>query len=105
MRSETNPPQDRAAGIVPRAPWRLAAVSALADYRLQVRFIDGTKGVVDLSRIILGKRPGVFAALQDPSVFARVRIEYGAATWDGEIDIAPDAMYEVIKKDGVWTPD
>jgi len=70
-----------------------------------VVFIDGTKGVVDLSRIILGKRPGVFAALQDPSVFARVRIEYGAATWDGEIDIAPDAMYEVIKKDGVWTPD
>jgi hypothetical protein len=77
----------------------------LADFRLQVRFIDGTEGIVDLSRIIHGHNPGVFAALRDPNVFSQVRIEYGVATWEGDIDIAPDAMYEAIKKDGVWTPE
>jgi hypothetical protein len=45
---------------------------------------------------------GVFAALRDETVFRRVFLEYGAVTWPGEIDLAPDAMYEEIKKNGVW---
>jgi hypothetical protein len=29
-------------------------------------------------------------------------LEYGAVTWPGEIDLAPDAMYEEIKQNGTW---
>jgi hypothetical protein len=34
--------------------------------------------------------------------FAQVSIEMGATTWPGEIDLAPDAMREEIKKHGEW---
>ncbi len=41
---------------------------------------------------------GVFAALADEVLFNEAFIEYGAVTWPGEIDIAPDAMHAEIKK-------
>ncbi|MEJ2388105.1 MAG: DUF2442 domain-containing protein, partial [Chromatiaceae bacterium] len=41
-------------------------------------------------------------ALADPSIFAQAHVEYGAVTWPGEIDLAPDAMYAEIKKAGTW---
>jgi hypothetical protein len=44
----------------------------------------------------------VFACLRDPDVFAQVGIDHGAVTWPGEIDLAPDAMYDEIKANGWW---
>jgi hypothetical protein len=35
-------------------------------------------------------------------VFAQVRVEYGAVTWPGDIDLAPDAMHDELKDHGVW---
>ena len=29
-------------------------------------------------------------------------VEHGAVTWPGELDLAPDAMYREIKKNGFW---
>jgi hypothetical protein len=48
------------------------------------------------------RRAGVFAALADPDVFAQGHVEFGAVTWPGEIDLAPDAMHDEIEKNGVW---
>jgi hypothetical protein len=45
---------------------------------------------------------GVFEPLKDPAVFSQVRVEAGAVTWPGEIDLAPDAMYNEIKRSGEW---
>jgi len=105
MRIQTNASQNRAAGIIPCAEWRLVVVKVLPEFRLEVRFQDGTRGTVDLSRLILSKTAGVFAALRDPQIFSQARIEYGAVTWPGELDLAPDAMYEAIKGTGAWTPE
>jgi hypothetical protein len=77
-------------------------VSALPSYRLVVRFVDGTEGEVDLSRLVLSNRAGVFAALRDPAVFTKAYVEYGVVMWPGEIDLAPDAMYDELKKHGRW---
>jgi hypothetical protein len=57
-----------------------------------LRFVDGTAGEVDLSRLVLGDKAGVFAALLAPTLFATAFVEYGAVVWPGEIDLAPDAM-------------
>jgi hypothetical protein len=46
----------------------------------------------------------VLEALRDPTLFARVRVEAGAVTWPGEIDLAPDAMYDEIRAHGTWSP-
>ena len=50
----------------------------------------------------MGDKAGIFAALRDPAVFAKAFVEYGAVTWPGEIDLAPDAMYDEIEKQGRW---
>jgi Protein of unknown function (DUF2442) len=77
----------------------------LPDYRLTVKFIDGATGEVDLSRLITSDTAGIFAQLRDPIVFGQARVEYGAVVWPGEIDLAPDAMYDEIQKYGRWVPE
>lgn len=57
---------------------------------------------MDLTALIHSPGAGVFATLADPSLFAQARVEYGAVTWPGEVDLAPDAMYAEIKKSGKW---
>lgn len=84
--------------IQPRMRWRVAAVEALPGFRLYVRFVDGTEGTVNLTTLIHSPGAGVFAALADPSLFAKAYVEYGAVTWLGGIDLAPDRMYAEIKQ-------
>ena len=84
------------------ASWRLAKVKPLANYKLEVEFIDGTRGYVEMSHRVMSNKAGVFAALKDIHLFNRVHFEYGAVTWPGEIDLAPDAMYDEIKRHGEW---
>jgi len=102
MRNEAEFTQNFASGVIPCAPWRVVEVRALPGYRLFVRFSDDTTGEVDLSKLVTGGSAGIFAALRDPALFAQVYVEYGAVMWPGEIDLAPDAMYDEIKKRGRW---
>jgi hypothetical protein len=59
--------------------------------------------MVDLSRLVHSPKAGVFAALADPSLFAQVKLDYGAVAWPGELDLAPDAMYAAIQQHREWT--
>ena len=102
MRDQTNPEENLAPGIVPKAPWRVMHVQALPGYRLAVRFVDGTAGEVDLSHLVTSEHAGVFSKLRDPALFADVGLDYGAVTWPGELDLAPDAMYDAIQAHGCW---
>ena len=40
--------------------------------------------------------------LADPDIFAQAHIEHGAVTCPEELDLAPDAMHDEIKKHGTW---
>ena len=88
--------------IKPRMPWRVASAVALDGFRLRVRFNDGLEGEVDMTGLVHSPLAGVFTQLNDPTLFAQVFVEHGAVTWPGEIDLAPDAMYEQIKRAGIW---
>ncbi len=55
-----------------------------------------------MSALVHSPAAGVFTKLADPLWFAQAHVEYGAVTWPGEIDLAPDAMYEEIKQHGEW---
>ena len=104
MRTPATAKKHSTAGIA-RAPEPLldvVSVKALPGFRVLVVFEDGLKGVVDLSARVRSKTAGVFSALADPALFKRVFIEHGAVTWPGELDLAPDAMYDEIKKHGEW---
>jgi hypothetical protein len=56
-----------------------------------------------MSGLVHSAKAGVFAPLADPSLFAQVTLEYGAVTWPGELDLAPDAMHAAIQKHRVWS--
>lgn len=107
MRTQSIAEKDTAAGLVPpvrpRTPWRVSEVAPLGGFRLQVRFVDGISGIVDMSALVHSPSAGVFAELADPAIFAQVFIEHGAVTWPGEIDLAPDAMHAEVKRSGIWT--
>ena len=60
-------------------------------------FRDGTEGVVDMKTAIFSPTSGIFAALRDEALFGRVRVDAGAPVWPGEIDVAPDALYDGVR--------
>jgi hypothetical protein len=69
-----------------------------------VAFADGTSGEVHLAAFIASKRTDgtVFEALRDPAFFARARVVSGVVSWPNGADLAPDAMYDAIRKTGTW---
>ena len=79
--------------------WNVVEVKAGPGRRLQVRFADGTSGTVYFDDAFF---TGVFEVLKDAALFRRVYVELGAVTWPGGLDLAPDAMYDEIKRSGEW---
>ena len=73
--------------------WDVVEVNPEPGYCLFVRFKDGLTGRVRLREEDL---TGVLAPLRDREFFERVFIDYGAVAWPGEIDLAPDAMYDEV---------
>lgn len=79
--------------------WDVIDVKPVAPLALRVQFADGTEGKVQFEPSHL---TGVFAALKDPIIFQQAHIVGGAVAWPGNLDLAPDAMYQAIKKTGEW---
>ena len=93
---------EAAPAVATPMPWRVVEVKNTADFQIHVRFVDGTQGKVDMTQLVHSPDAGVFAQLADADIFKQVGLSYGAVTWPGEIDLAPDAMYQAIKNDGQW---
>lgn len=73
---------------------RVTDVHHLNDYRLEVRFSDGTTAELDFRRRIVG-RGGVFEPLQDVKFFQLVTVDQEAGTlvWPNGVDFCPDVLY------------
>jgi hypothetical protein len=107
MPISSNAKQDRSAGIEaalkPGIPWHVTAVQPAPDYTFTVEFADGVSGTVRMAGMIHADDAGVFAALRDVAMFMQAFVsEHGAVTWPGELDLAPDAMYDEIRAKGEW---
>jgi len=59
--------------------------------------VDGTEGEVDFPGPVRSEGAAVLAQLRDPELFAGVHVKSGAVVWPGEVDLAPDAMYDEKK--------
>jgi len=107
MPNRTITKQDTAASLMPPVGVGedlsdVVALEVLDGYRFWVRVDDGVEGVVDMSQRVRSPRAGVFRVLADQDLFAQAYINHGAVTWPGELDLAPDAMHDEIKKNGAW---
>lgn len=100
MRTKPSTEKNISPRIVCTAPWRLTKVRPYSNYTLEVEFIDGTCGVVEMSELVKSDKAGVFTVLKDLNLFNQVYVQHGVVTWPGEIDLAPEAMHDAIKHYG-----
>lgn len=74
---------------------KVIVVKALKNYRLDITFSDGVRGVLDLADRLFGP---VFEPLKDPELFSQATVdEFGVVCWPNGADLAPDALYETLK--------
>lgn len=62
-----------------------------ADFHLELVFENGERRRFDM-RPLLTVKPWIRIA--DPEIFKMARAEYGTVVWPGEIDIAPETLYD-----------
>ncbi len=70
----------------------------LEDYRVEVSFDNGRKGVADLAEALTGP---VFAPLKNRTIFSSFKIdkELETITWPNGADLAPEYVYFQAFKD------
>ena len=69
---------------------RIASVTPLVNYRLQIDFANGEHRLFDC-KPYLGT--GVFQELQNPIAFAQVKAHKHFIEWPNEIDLSADTLY------------
>ena len=75
----------------------------LEDYRLWLRFTDGSEGVCDLTEIVAQDGPMV-EPLKAKSYFDRVFVEMGVPTWPNGYDLDPIQLYMWLRDAGALSP-
>jgi hypothetical protein len=71
----------------------------ISDYKIEVLFNNGRKGVADLSRVLKGK---IFEPLKEKTLFAQLKIDRELETlvWPNGADLAPEFIYyQIFKND------
>lgn len=66
-------------------------VEANPDYTLLLEFENGERRGFDMTPL-MDKSP--FAQLKASPLFTKAFIDYGTVVWPGEIDIAPETLYD-----------
>lgn len=70
---------------------QVTSVKTVSDFRLVVTFNTGERRCFDMHPYL---QYPVFRRLENPAFFNLARVDYGTVTWPGEIDIAPETLYE-----------
>jgi hypothetical protein len=85
-------------------PAQLLRADAIGAAELTVRYADGTHATVDFTEL-LSQRGGVFAALRERGLFARVALDADAntVTWPNGADIDPETLYQLARRAQVGT--
>jgi hypothetical protein len=69
---------------------RVKKVLPRPDYKLELEFKNGEKGIYDCSQLL---DFGVFRELKDANYFNQVKALDGTVVWPHEQDICPDTLY------------
>lgn len=71
--------------------WVVTDVQPRADYTLLLTFVTGEKRIYD-ARPLLQKT--IYLPLNNLNFFMNAKADYGTVTWNEDIDIAPEHLYE-----------
>ena len=67
------------------------AVRPMDGFQLDLEFENGERRRFDM-RPLLAMKP--WNRIATPALFERVQVNYGTVVWPGEIDIAPETLYD-----------
>ena len=67
------------------------SVKATPDFRLILTFNSGETRCFDMRPYL---HYPVFLRLENPGYFSLASVNYGTVTWPGDIDIAPETLYD-----------
>lgn len=67
------------------------AVETAPDFGLLLVFSDGERRRFDMQPYL---HYPVFQRLRNPGYFSLARVDYGTVVWPGDIDIAPETLYD-----------
>ena len=82
----------------PKAPLKVVAVYPLDGWKLRLRFSTGEVKIFDFAPLLAAP---CFQPLKDFSLFAAVSLDHGVPAWcGGEIDIAPEKLYQDGEPEG-----
>jgi len=70
----------------------------LGDYRIELLFSDGSRGIADLSESLRGP---IFEPLKNRSAFAQLEVdpELETIVWPNGADVAPEYLYFLAFRD------
>jgi len=74
---------------------KIAEAVYIADYKIELCFTDGLKGIVDLKDEIWGE---VFEPLKEVSYFKNFKKDKWTITWDCGADFAPEFLHKLTVK-------
>ena len=70
---------------------KIVGVEPVDDYKLILEFDNGEKKIKDMKPYL---EKGVFSKLKDEEFFKKVKISFGTISWDNDIDLCADSLYE-----------
>jgi hypothetical protein len=82
--------------------WDIVEIEKISGYKLKLKFQSGETGTADLSDY--KNRGGVFKNFTDPDYFRQVFVSHGVLCWPGDVDIAPETVYNLATGNNPFSP-
>ena len=74
---------------------KVIKVKVLEDYKLKLTFDNNIVKIKDMKAHL---NSGVFKILKKPEVFNSVKISFGTISWNEDIDMCADYLYETSEE-------
>ena len=69
----------------------VVSVNPGSDFQIDLEYANGERRRFDM-RPLLEMKP--WSRIAAPALFSRVTVNYGTVVWPGDIDIAPETLYD-----------